>query len=391
MELRNGKMVLIDEVMNSSMREDFKNVNEINDRDDDKSPISNNATKNRQTNNIVDKLWIFTGISKSKFGSEWNTDKCDDNKNMNVIFSQLNTQNIKPYDPKEPYELYQAKIENCFEIVDTLYETRRTMLSNLLEGQVLQDVLERTNQGRLLNYEELVNYLKQTNDGQTSIIEAKLEIDELVLKEVDQIHYVGVEPIKPVIFEVKRQSIERTKKIIADDLGRNVYINNLEHDELLYIQEIFSGNLQNKSLIKGYQLDDPEIMEVLNSDDKKLNGVKLMDCGELVIAQVTQKHRDVIEVLVVPSNKVNELLNLSYNLSGHVNKEKLFRELIQKAYFKNMRKKIAEFVEKCEICQKRQRTYPKPLQFKPVLYDASLESICMNDMCPLKSEKNKHI
>uniref|UniRef100_A0A0N5C4X1 RNA-directed DNA polymerase n=1 Tax=Strongyloides papillosus TaxID=174720 RepID=A0A0N5C4X1_STREA len=192
-------------------------------------------------------------------------------------------------------------------------------------------------------------------------------------------------------FDNRVEYLQGVKNIIADDLSRNVYINNIEYDEPLYIQEIISGNLQNKNLTKDDQLDDPEIVEALNSDDKKLNGVKLIDRGELIMAQVTQKDGDVVEVPVVPSNKVNELLNLSHNLSGHVNKEKLFRELIHKAYFKNMRKRIAEFVETCEICQKRQRIYPKPLQFKPVLYDAPLECICMDAMGPLKNGKNKYI
>uniref|UniRef100_A0A0K0EX88 Uncharacterized protein n=1 Tax=Strongyloides venezuelensis TaxID=75913 RepID=A0A0K0EX88_STRVS len=115
----------------------------------------------------------FNKISQSKFGSEWYANQCNDNKNMNVILSLLSTQSMKPYDLKESYELYHAKIENYFELVKTPYNTRRAMLFNLLEGQVLQDVIEKNNQGQLLNFEELVKYLKETYDEQTSIIEAK--------------------------------------------------------------------------------------------------------------------------------------------------------------------------------------------------------------------------
>uniref|UniRef100_A0A0K0FRQ7 DUF4806 domain-containing protein n=1 Tax=Strongyloides venezuelensis TaxID=75913 RepID=A0A0K0FRQ7_STRVS len=60
-------------------------------------------------------------FSQSKFGSEWYANQYNDNKNMNVILSLLSNQSMKPYDPKEPYELYHAKVENYFELVKTPY------------------------------------------------------------------------------------------------------------------------------------------------------------------------------------------------------------------------------------------------------------------------------
>uniref|UniRef100_A0A0K0FDR0 PRE_C2HC domain-containing protein n=1 Tax=Strongyloides venezuelensis TaxID=75913 RepID=A0A0K0FDR0_STRVS len=97
-------------------------------------------------------------VKKSNFikpiGSEWHANQYNDNKNMNVILSLLSTQSMKPCDLKELYELYHAKIENYFELVKTPFNTRRAMLFNLLEDQVLQDVIERNNQGQLLIYEE---------------------------------------------------------------------------------------------------------------------------------------------------------------------------------------------------------------------------------------------
>uniref|UniRef100_A0A0N5BHC9 Retrotrans_gag domain-containing protein n=1 Tax=Strongyloides papillosus TaxID=174720 RepID=A0A0N5BHC9_STREA len=196
----------------------------------------------------------FTGVCKSKFGSEWYADHSDDNKKMNFILSLLYTQNMRPYDPKEPYELYQAKIENYFELVKTPHNTRRAMLFNFLEGQVLQDISDRTKQGQLLTYEELVKYLKETYNGQTSLIEAKKKMEEYVLKKVD---------------------------------GNYCY---------------------------------PEtrlIMEEINSDDKKVNEIKLDDNDELIMAQVAQRDGDVVEVPVAPSSKINELLNLSHDSEKH--------------------------------------------------------------------------
>uniref|UniRef100_A0A0K0EX89 Reverse transcriptase domain-containing protein n=1 Tax=Strongyloides venezuelensis TaxID=75913 RepID=A0A0K0EX89_STRVS len=154
-------------------------------------------------------------------------------------------------------------------------------------------------------------------------------------------------PINNIDTSITPEMIEEAKKLIGDEITEKP-----GYDESLYIQEIVSGNLQTKSLTKDDQLNDPEIVETLNSDDKKLNGVKLIDRVELIMAQVTQKIGDVIEVPVVPSNKVNKLLNLSHNLSDHVNKEKLFRESIHKVYFKNMRKKKAKFIETCEYVKK---------------------------------------
>src|SRR5665811_2228712 len=84
------------------------------------------------------------------------------------------------------------------------------------------------------------------------------------------------------------------------------------------------------------------------------------DC--LVLQEITYKVKGTKTLPVIPSSLVQQIISQFHDTltGGHLGVEKTFGKIASRAYFKNMRKLVEEYVRTCDICQRVKYDNKKP-------------------------------